>query len=239
MVIHRHEASVGLLVSGGLDSSILLTHFLSQGERVQPFYIRSNLVWEKAEFGALRQFLNAVASPGLGELVVLELPLHDLYDGHWSVSGKQAPGAETADEAVYLPGRNPLLIIKPALWCQMRGIRRLALAPLRSNPFADATEEFFDEFQSSLSRAASAEIRIERPFANLDKRQVMQLGRNCPLELTFSCIAPIDGLHCGRCNKCAERQAAFRLVARADHTPYHTAASQFLTPGPWPLAPGP
>ena len=38
----------------------------------------------------------------------------------------------------------------------------------------------------------------------------MELGRDMPLELTFSCIDPRDGLHCGRCNKCAERQEAFR-----------------------------
>jgi len=38
--------------------------------------------------------------------------------------------------------------------------------------------------------------------------------------LTFSCIAPVDGLHCGRCNKCAERAAAFRLTGTDDPTPY-------------------
>ena len=38
----------------------------------------------------------------------------------------------------------------------------------------------------------------------------MALGRGLPLELTFSCISPLRGLHCGHCNKCAERQAAFR-----------------------------
>ena len=34
----------------------------------------------------------------------------------------------------------------------------------------------------------------------------MALGRGLPLELTFSCIAPVAGQHCGRCNKCAERR---------------------------------
>jgi 7-cyano-7-deazaguanine synthase len=48
----------------------------------------------------------------------------------------------------------------------------------------------------------------------------MELGRDCPLELTFSCIAPVDDLHCGVCNKCAERQTAFRLVNRRDLTRY-------------------
>jgi 7-cyano-7-deazaguanine synthase len=59
----------------------------------------------------------------------------------------------------------------------------------------------------------------------MNKNQVMQLGRELPLELTFSCIAPLRGLHCGRCNKCAERQAAFRAAALPDRTAYATAAT--------------
>jgi 7-cyano-7-deazaguanine synthase len=55
----------------------------------------------------------------------------------------------------------------------------------------------------------------------MTKRQVMQLGRELPLELTFSCIAPVGELHCGRCNKCAERQAAFHEAAIVDRTIYH------------------
>jgi 7-cyano-7-deazaguanine synthase len=48
----------------------------------------------------------------------------------------------------------------------------------------------------------------------------MALGRDLPLELTFSCIAPAGELHCGRCNKCAERRAAFREADREDRTSY-------------------
>ncbi|HEY4761317.1 MAG TPA: 7-cyano-7-deazaguanine synthase, partial [Thermoguttaceae bacterium] len=65
-------------------------------------------------------------------------------------------------------------------------------------------------------------VTVLRPFAQFDKRQVMQLGRNLPLELTFSCIAPAGGLHCGRCNKCKERRMAFRLIETEDPTTYAT-----------------
>jgi 7-cyano-7-deazaguanine synthase len=52
----------------------------------------------------------------------------------------------------------------------------------------------------------------------------MNLGRDLPLELTFSCLAPHSGLHCGRCNKCAERQRAFSLIELSDPTIYATAS---------------
>ena len=154
--------------------------------------------------------------------MILELPLGDLYGDHWSVTGDGTPDAASPDDAVYLPGRNPLLMIKAVLWCRMRNVDRLALAVLRSNPFGDAASEFFHDFESALHRATGGWVRIVRPFARFDKRRVMNLGRELPLELTFSCIAPAAGVHCGKCNKCAERSAAFRLIGADDPTRYAT-----------------
>jgi 7-cyano-7-deazaguanine synthase len=214
------RSSVGLLASGGLDSCILLAHLVQRGERVQPFYIRGGLLWEAEELRALRRFCEALASPRLAALVVLEMPLADLYGRHWSVDGRRTPDAATPDEAVYLPGRNPLLLIKAALWCQLKQIDRLALAVLASNPFPDATGRFFEAFETALRLACGKPLAIERPFSHLHKTDVMRLGRELPLELTFSCLCPVDGWHCGRCNKCGERQAAFRAAGVADSTRY-------------------
>jgi len=227
---------IGLLASGGLDSCILLGRLLDEGREVQPFYVRAGLVWETAELATLGRFLDCMAgwhwpaksaSAGgarLAPLVTLQMPLDDLYGslhgGHWSLTGRGVPDDGTPDEAVYLPGRNALLAIKPLLWCQMHGISQLALGALRSNPFPDATAEFFAAFQSALSRAVGAKLEIVRPLGSLDKTEVMRLGRGYPLEHTFSCIAPADGLHCGRCNKCGERKSAFRSADMADPTRY-------------------
>ncbi|HTU23961.1 MAG TPA: hypothetical protein VMF30_01100, partial [Pirellulales bacterium] len=102
-------STIGVLFSGGLDSSILIGHLLALGESVQPIYVAGGLVWESAELVAARQLLNRLAGPRLAPLVVLEMPLADLYGRHWSTDGGQTPDATTPDEAVYLPGRNPLL----------------------------------------------------------------------------------------------------------------------------------
>lgn len=222
--IRRHGPPVGLLVSGGLDSSILLGQLLDGGRSVQPFYIDSGLLWQPAELKSLGRYLAAMARPQLRPLVVLDLPLADVYESHWSVTGVGVPDADTSDEAVYLPGRNPLLVIKAALWCRLNGIAELALAPLSSNPFADATPEFFAEFQSALNRATLGDVRLVRPFEGLTKRDVMLLGRRYPLERTFSCIHPCGTLHCGACNKCHERREAFRLLGADDPTVYRENA---------------
>jgi 7-cyano-7-deazaguanine synthase len=215
-----HSSTIGVLLSGGLDSSVLAAELLRRGHRVQPFYVRSGLYWEREELAALRAFLRAIASRGLLEAVVLDLPLADLYGAHWSVDGREPPGAETADRAVYLPGRNALLAIKPAIWCGLNGVRELALAVLAGNPFADATDGFFRGFEAALEQATGKRVAVVRPFAGMTKDDVVRLGRDLPLELTCSCIAPREGLHCGRCNKCAERQRAFRTTGIRDPTIY-------------------
>lgn len=226
MAKQESQLPIGLLLSGGLDSGILLGNLLASGRAVQPFYVRGGLRWEADELSAVSRLLSALAGPRLSELVVLDMPAADLYRDHWSVTGRGVPDADTPDEAVFLPGRNALVILKPALWCQMHGIEELALAPLVTNPFPDATAAFFDLFERTLCQAVEKPLRIVRPFGHLHKREVMQLGRELPLELTFSCIDPVrvapdeSGLHCGRCNKCAERKAAFQDAGVEDRTKY-------------------
>jgi len=214
------SAPIGLLISGGLDSTILLGHLLNRGRQVRPLYIRAGLYWEAAEKAALDRLLARLAGPNLLPLVTFDMPLADIYADHWSVTGKHVPDHRTPDESVYLPGRNALLLIKAIVWCELNGVSELALAPLGSNPFADATPEFFRDFQAALNRATGAQLSIVRPFSDLHKRDVMALGHDLPLELTFSCIAPVGGRHCGACNKCAERREAFRIAGMVDRTQY-------------------
>ena len=220
MTSTRADEIIAVLASGGLDSSIMISELLGQGHQVRPLYVRSDLIWEQDEIRSLRRYLQAIDSPRLLDLVVLQLPLVELYGVHWSTSGEGTPGGDTADEAVFLPGRNALLVVKAAVWCQLNGVGELALAPLGTSPFADATEQFFDHAQAMFNCYPGKPLRIVLPFSRLDKRQVMQRGRECPLELTFSCISPVDGVHCGRCNKCAERKQAFREAGLDDFTRY-------------------
>ncbi len=228
MIFSTHAAApapIGVLVSGGLDSCILLARLLDEGRAVQPFYIRSGLAWETAELDALRRFLDRVSTSLLAPLLVLDLPLSDLYSDHCSVTGCGVPDELSPDEAVFLPGRNALLAIKAAIWCQLHGVRELALATLKGNPFGDATDEFFAAYERALTLGLATDLRILRPFAQLSKREVMQLGQDYPLEATFSCIAPRDGLHCGHCNKCAERRRAFIAAEIQDPTRYADGSS--------------
>jgi 7-cyano-7-deazaguanine synthase len=115
------------------------------------------------------------------------------------------------------------MLVKPAIWCRMHGIGQLTLATLSNNPFSDARPAFFACFEEMLHEAMGGTVEIARPFEQLTKREVLTMGRHLPLELTFSCLGPVDGLHCGHCNKCAERRRAFFEVGITDPTEYAVA----------------
>ena len=221
------EPAVAVLMSGGLDSAVLTVDLLRDYDRVYPLYIRGGLKWEEMELAAVREFLAAVTAPGLEALTVLDEPLRDVYGPHWSTGAALVPDADTADEAVYLPGRNVLLAVKASVWCRLRHVGALALGCLGSNPFPDSTPGFFADLESVLSRAMNGSPRLIRPFDQHQKRDVVLLGKDLPLHLTFSCIDPVNGMHCGLCNKCAERQKGFRDAGIWDRTRYFASSELF------------
>jgi 7-cyano-7-deazaguanine synthase len=165
--------AAAVLLSGGLDSAILCVELLREFDRVVPLYIRGGLRWESAELESVRRYLAAVKTERLDELVVLEEPIADVYGSHWSTDGALVPGARTADEAVYLPGRNLLLSVKAAVWCRLRGVGTLALGSLGSNPFPDSTPEFFSTLEGLLNQALCGTLRLIRPFDRLHKTDVL------------------------------------------------------------------
>ena len=219
-LLPRANDDVAVLTSGGLDSAILVAEQLRQGRVTHPIYVRFGLAWEPAEEAHLRHFLHTLPKPAARPLVVLNSPVADIYGSHWSVSRRDVPDERTADDAVYLPGRNLLLLAMPSVWCALHDVHTLALGTLKANPFPDATPEFFIGFASLAQRAMSHALEVVTPFAGLTKSDVLELGRGLALEHTFSCIDPKGERHCGRCNKCAERRHAFEALQMADLTDY-------------------
>ncbi len=215
-------SSTAVLISGGLDSAILLAELLRRGIPVFPLYIKCGLIYELVELEYLKRFLQAMSCPALQPLHVLHMPVADLYGNHWSVTGHNVPDGDTPDEAVFLPGRNVLLLAKAMIWCHLQRVPAVALGSLQTNPFPDATPEFFAGFQELVNKAIAGSVEIGLPFADMTKIEVMRKGRGLPLQHTFSCIQPRDGLHCGRCNKCAERRHAFADAGMVDPTAYGT-----------------
>jgi 7-cyano-7-deazaguanine synthase len=216
--VKRSAACV--LVSGGLDSVVLLDQALRRYRKVQPVYVRAGLVWEGRETRALRHLLGRMRAKRLLPLESLDVPMGDLLGRHWSALGRGSPGYHDGDASVFIPGRNIALFSKAAIFCAQRGIPVLVSGILSANPFPDGSAAFLRAMSRALSRGLGAPFRIATPFRRLTKDRVVRMGRDLPLHLTFSCIAPKRGLHCGDCCKCKERIDAFVAAGVPDRTVY-------------------
>ena len=216
-------SSACVLVSGGIESSVLLADALNRYDAVTPLYVRNHLWWEETELFWLKNFLRGLKSERLGPLKILDLPLRDIYEGHWSLSGAKVPGSKSPDAAVYLPGRNILFLSKAACYAARQGIVDIEIGVLKNNPFSDGSKAFFKKFSSVLSLGLGREIAVHAPFQKLEKQDVILMGKKLTLEHTFSCLNPKGHEHCGDCNKCTERKKAFFAAGVFDKTKYKKA----------------
>src|SRR4051794_38185513 len=215
-----------VLLSGGLDSAVLLAEEAADGD-VQPIYISVGLAWEAAERQALRHFLADGLSSRVRPLVELSVDMTDVYPAaHWARKG-EAPSYHTPDEDVYLPGRNIVLLGKAGVFCAAAGLDRLMIGTLDHNPFPDATPDFRAAMAQALSLGLDHRLEIAAPYAQVGKAQVIARGHRAgvKLELTLSCMnaRPNGGRfprHCGVCSKCRERHDAFVESGIADRTDY-------------------
>jgi 7-cyano-7-deazaguanine synthase len=205
-----------VLLSGGLDSAVLLALERESFAPVWPIHVRAGLAWELAEAAAIARLLAAAPFAGRIEpLITLSVDMRDVYSpDHWAVQGRP-PAYDTPDEDVYLEGRNLMLISKAAVMCARLNVARLALGPLAGNPFPDATPEFFDAISRAASLGLGKPLSVVAPLATLHKEDVVKLGLKLgvPLDLTLSCMNPsIDGRPCGECSKCRERNDGMKLA---------------------------
>lgn len=224
---HPTDAATLVLLSGGLDSAVLLAHE-AQAHDVWPVYVKVGLAWEPLELAIVERLLaHPALPPRIGALSSVEFTMRDVYaPTHWAIRGTP-PGYDTPDEDVYLTGRNLVLLAKAGVVATKKQARRIVLGPLAGNPFPDARPAFFTAMAAALSLGLDHPIEIAAPFLGWQKEDVIRRGieLGVPLDLTLSCMSPVDGgvdppRHCGQCSKCRERRDAFAAVGATDPAGY-------------------
>lgn len=220
------DGAAVMLVSGGLDSLFMMGEALVAGGSIVPVHVLQDALWENSETEALQKILSALRvehGVRVGELLQMRMQFPPDFAARWAVDpAARIPGADTPDEAVYLPGRNLALLLAGALVAQSRQISSVRLGVLDGNPFPDGTDEFLRGFMELFFTATGYPVKITKPLAGTKKGYLIRKWSALPFSLTVSCLRPQGLTHCGDCNKCAERRRTFASAGLPDPTNYLT-----------------
>lgn len=85
------------------------------------------------------------------------------------------------------------------------------------NAYPDCSTEFNDSIGSAIYIGSGNTLRVEAPFVNMTKAQVVKIGLDLkvPYELTWSCYEGNDK-PCGVCGTCRDRISAFEANGVVD-----------------------
>lgn len=210
----RVPSSVGervlVMVSGGLDSTVLAAWFRAEGAVILPLFVNYGQHSAETEWSVVQQLVSTPAEPGIR--VDAQVFSHsrsrlvqeaDLWHDH------------ITDADLVLPYRNMFLLSLGAAAASANQCRYLAAAFINSNRQieVDATRAYL-EHTSGLFASVGA-VTLLTPFSDLDKRAVARLGVDLqvPVGLTYSCLVK-STTHCGACGNCIDRLEAFRELSR-------------------------
>jgi 7-cyano-7-deazaguanine synthase len=217
-----------VLLSGGLDSTVLATHLACTGhvETISIHYgqrHRKELDAAKAvadqlgvrhdviDLGILRNHLTGSA---LTDNV-------DVPDGHY---------AQESMRATVVPNRNAIMLSVAVGVAVARGLNQVATAVHAGDHFIypDCRPGFITAMgqAATLGTEGFGDVRIIAPFVGMTKADIAGLGahESAPVGLSWSCYKG-GPVHCGRCGTCVERSESFKIAGVLDPTAY--ADTQF------------
>lgn len=202
------DAELRILYSGGVESSVLVGKSVEMGLEPTPVYVSIGTRWEEAEIRAAKTYLEALKK-GLSEKLVILKSRKNQNNPDWIDGGDDFPDSGAAVSILELPNRNETLIREVLNYKDGHKLLNILIGTTVDNPFDDGREDFFLNLETQLFNEKKRQLKIIAPLHHLNKKEVIELGKQYPLELTLSCIAPINGEPCNKCLKCTLREEAF------------------------------
>lgn len=214
----------GLIVlSGGMDSAVLLASERAAGRSI------AAISFDYGSKHNHRELPMAAALCAQYQVShrIIRLPfVNELFASSLLQSGDAVPdGAYDSDnmKSTVVPFRNGILIAIATGYAESIGADRVLLASHAGDHhiYPDCRPEFNAAMGEACSRGTDGKVQVQFPFADLDKREIGDLGRRLGVDFsrTWTCYKGQE-MHCGTCGACDERKYALRHQENLDPTPY-------------------
>jgi 7-cyano-7-deazaguanine synthase len=224
--------SAVLLLSGGLDSTTMLAHAVSQGYDVHAMTFRYGQR-HATEIEAARRVARYY---GVTDHVVVDIDLRTFGGSALTADiavPKDRTSAAMADgiPITYVPARNTIFLSFCLAWAEVLGASDIFIGvnALDYSGYPDCRPEYVAAYErmANLATRGGVEgtnpIRIRTPLLHLSKREIVELGHSLGVDysITLSCYDPgAGGEACGHCDACTLRLKGFAEAGARDPAPY-------------------
>jgi 7-cyano-7-deazaguanine synthase len=230
MDVSAHNPAV-VLVSGGMDSAVVLAIAREQGFAVHALSVRYGQRHTSELDAAVRvaRALDAVAH----KTVAVDLrsiggsALTDDIDV--PLDSDQHPGGPEIP-VTYVPARNTIMLSLALGWAEVLGSADIfcGVNAVDYSGYPDCRPEFIAQFERLANVATKAgvegaSLRIHAPLLHLSKADIVREGLRLKVDFaqTVSCYnADANGRACGHCDACRLRAEGFAAAGVADPTRY-------------------
>lgn len=216
-----------VLVSGGLDSTTVLT--MAQAEGFECYTLSFDYGQRhRAELVAAERVSSGY--PGVVHKVV-NLNLNSI--GGSALTDENIAVPESPTEGIpitYVPARNTVFLSIALGWAEVLGANDIFIGvnAVDYSGYPDCRPEFIEAFESLANVATKVgveggRIRIRAPLSDLSKADIIKQGAALGVDYasTISCYqADSDGRACGRCDSCRLRKEGFNAAGVPDPTRY-------------------
>lgn len=217
-----------VLLSGGMDSTVLVAHTIAVGINVEALAVdygqrhRTELVHARQVADTLGIRLDVLDLSSLQQhltgsaLTDLEV---QVPDGHYAADSMRA---------TIVPNRNSILVMAAVGIAQSREIPVVATAVHAGDHhiYPDCRPGALQAMANLALTCTEGRVTVTAPFVQWTKTRIVQRGAAiaAPLSLTWSCYRG-GTVHCGTCGTCNERREAFREADVSDPTTYLQGAN--------------
>jgi len=219
---------VVVVLSGGLDSTVLLASALEQGFEVRAITFDYGQRHNREIQSAIRVAHHFGLDPGnTHKLIDISHVGEQLLQGSALTSPSvEVPLGHYADPSMRItvvPNRNMIMLSIAAGWAISLSCGAVALGVHAGDHavYPDCRPRFFAAAEEALRLGNYVSLTVMTPFIDWTKAAIVKHGAElkAPFELSWSCYQGGEK-HCGKCGTCVERREAFQLAGVPDPTEY-------------------